>query len=152
MILKNVSFSYPSRPEAKDLKEVSINIEKGKTFALVGPSGAGKSTIFSLIERFYDPDSGDITIGPNNLPLNSVNTKWLHSKIALVSQEPDLFGGTIKDNIAFGIDSDVELERVIEVGKLANAYEFIVVFCVFCFCTTKQKQINKTNPIFQTNL
>ena len=67
-------------------------------------------------------------MGPNNLSLKSVNTKWLHSKIALVSQEPVLFGGTIKDNIAFGIDDEVDLDKVIVVAKLANAFEFINSF------------------------
>ena len=67
-------------------------------------------------------------LGPNNIQLKSVNTKWLHSKIALVSQEPVLFGGTIKENIAFGMDEEVDLDRIIDVAKLANAYEFISTF------------------------
>lgn len=93
LVLNNVEFSYPTRPETKVINNISFKIDKGCTFALVGPSGGGKSTIFSLIERFYDPDSGEILMGPNNLPIKSVNTKWLHTKIALVSQEPVLFGG-----------------------------------------------------------
>lgn len=95
VVLDRVEFSYPTRPETKVINNISFKIEKGCTFALVGPSGGGKSTIFSLIERFYDPDSGEILMGPNNLSIKSVNTKWLHTKIALVSQEPVLFGGKI---------------------------------------------------------
>lgn len=90
---QNVDFSYPTRLQTKVLNDVTLKIEKGKTIALVGPSGGGKSTIFALIERFYDPLSGSITLGPNNFDLKSINTNWLHSKIALVSQEPVLFGG-----------------------------------------------------------
>ena len=93
VILDSVNFSYPTRPETKVIKDISFKIEKGCTFALVGPSGGGKSTIFSLLERFYDPDSGEILMGPNKLNLKSVNTTWLHAKVALVSQEPVLFGG-----------------------------------------------------------
>lgn len=93
---ENVSFSYPTREESRVLKNISFTVEKGKTLALVGPSGGGKSTIFSLIERFYDPDresGGTIRIGPKRLDLKSLNLNWWHSRVALVSQEPVLFGG-----------------------------------------------------------
>lgn len=92
---ENVNFSYPTREESRVLKEVAFTVERGKTLALVGPSGGGKSTIFALIERFYDPDSGVIRIGPKRLDLKSLNLNWWHSRVALVSQEPVLFGGTI---------------------------------------------------------
>nr|UOU03333.1 ATP-binding cassette subfamily B10-like [Brachionus rubens] len=128
VVFDNVQFSYPTRPDTKVLQDVSLKIEKGKTLALVGPSGGGKSTIFSLIERFYDPDTGTLHLGPSNIDLKSINTNWLHSKIALVSQEPVLFGGTIKENIAFGLNNEVDIERIIEVSKLANAHDFIVGF------------------------
>jgi ABC-type multidrug transport system fused ATPase/permease subunit len=90
---QDVHFSYPTRLETQVLKNVSFEIERGKTVALVGPSGGGKSTIFALIERFYDPDSGFILIGQKELKLTEINLNWLHSRIALVSQEPVLFGG-----------------------------------------------------------
>jgi ABC-type multidrug transport system fused ATPase/permease subunit len=128
VIFDSVGFSYPTRPENSVLKDISFVIEKGKTLALVGPSGGGKSTIFSLIERFYDPDSGEIKLGPNNLNLKKVNTNWMHSKIAMVSQEPVLFGGSIKENISFGVDREVSLEEAIEAAKLANAFDFINEF------------------------
>nr|APD26511.1 ATP-binding cassette transporter subfamily B member 10-like protein [Brachionus koreanus] len=124
----NVDFSYPTRPETKVLTDISLKIERGKTIALVGPSGGGKSTVFALIERFYDPLTGSITLGPSNFDLKSINTNWLHSKIALVSQEPVLFGGTVKENISFGLNEEVDLKQIIEVSKLANAHEFIVNF------------------------
>ena len=91
--LNSIDFTYPARPETKILKNISLKIEKGKTLALVGPSGGGKSTIISLIERFYDPEGGFISIGPKNINLKEINTDWFHSKVALVSQEPVLFGG-----------------------------------------------------------
>ena len=89
-----------------------------------------KSTIFALIERFYDPDSGEIKLGPSNINLKFVNTNWLHSKIALVSQEPVLFGGTIRENISFGIEDseNIDFEQIVEVAKLANAHDFILGF------------------------
>lgn len=96
LIFENVNFSYPTRVESKVIKDVSLVVEKGKTLALVGPSGGGKSTIFALIERFYDPDSGEIKIGPKQLNLKALNLNWVHSKIAMVSQEPVLFGGMSK--------------------------------------------------------
>lgn len=89
----HVNFSYPTRSETRVLKDISFQIKKGKKLALVGPSGGGKSTIFALIERFYDPESGSVRIGPNQTDLKSFNLNWWHSKVALVCQEPVLFGG-----------------------------------------------------------
>ena len=130
LLFDNVSFSYPTRAESLVLNNVTLHVEKGKTLALVGPSGGGKSTMFALIERFYDSDSGEIKLGPSNTSLKAVNTNWLYSKVALVSQEPVLFGGSIKDNISFGIDSNekIDISQIIEVAKLANAHEFITTF------------------------
>jgi ATP-binding cassette, subfamily B (MDR/TAP), member 1 len=83
------------------LKGVSITFQAGKTAALVGASGSGKSTIVALIERFYDPLSGGVTLDGKNL--KDLNVKWLRSQIGLVSQEPVLFGTTIKQNVAYGL-------------------------------------------------
>ncbi len=104
LTFNSVSFTYTSRPETRILTNVSFSIEKGKCFAFVGPSGGGKSTIFALIERFYDPDSGEIQLGPHKRDIRSLDTNWLHSRVALVAQEPVLLGGTIRENIAFGLD------------------------------------------------
>jgi ATP-binding cassette subfamily B (MDR/TAP) protein 1 len=130
LLFDQVSFAYPTRTETQVLKDVTLHVERGKTLALVGPSGGGKSTLFALIERFYDPDSGDIRLGPSNTSLKSVSTGWLHSRIGLVSQEPVLFGGTIRDNIAFGIDTNelIDDERIVEAARLANAHDFIITF------------------------
>jgi ABC-type multidrug transport system fused ATPase/permease subunit len=128
LVIENLSFSYPTRAESKVLKDISLVVERGKTLALVGPSGGGKSTIFSLIERYYDPDCGQICLGPRNINLKEFDLSWVHSRIALVSQEPVLFGGSIKENISFGLDEECDMERVIASAKLANAHDFIVSF------------------------
>jgi ABC-type multidrug transport system fused ATPase/permease subunit len=130
LLFDQVNFSYPTRNETRVLKDITLHVERGKTLALVGPSGGGKSTLFALIERFYDPDSGDIKLGPSNTSIKRVNTNWLHSKIGLVSQEPVLFGGSIKDNISFGLEESdtIDIERIMEAAKLANAHDFIVNF------------------------
>ena len=123
---RNVDFTYSSRPETKILKNVTFTVERNKCVAFVGPSGGGKSTIFSMIERFYNPDAGEITLGPNEISIARVDTNWLHSKISLVAQEPVLLGGSIKENIAFGMDAAaVSMTDIEHVSRLANAYEFI---------------------------
>ncbi|CAI9785115.1 unnamed protein product [Fraxinus pennsylvanica] len=120
--LKNVFFSYPSRPEQMILQDLSLKIAAGKTVALVGQSGSGKSTIFSLIERFYDPIKGSVLI--DNHDVKSYNLRDLRSHIALVSQEPTLFAQTIHENIVYGKADATEAE-IKEAAILANAHEFI---------------------------
>ena len=127
--LCDVRFSYPSRKDTCVLESLSFQVRPNQTVALVGPSGGGKSTIFSLIERFYDPDAGQVTIGPKNINLKEFDLGYLHERVAIVAQEPVLFGGTIKDNIAFGVAVNaVSMEQIIEVAKLANAHGFINEF------------------------
>ena len=124
IMLKNVSFSYPLRAEAKVLQHLSLNIPSGKTLALVGASGCGKSTIMSLIERFYDPSYGAITLDGRDL--RGYNIRWLRSQIGFVSQEPVLFDATIANNIRYGVNSrEVTDEEVIEAAKAANINHFI---------------------------
>ncbi|XP_038994067.1 ABC transporter B family member 15-like [Hibiscus syriacus] len=120
--LKNVFFSYPSRPNQMIFKGLSLKIEAGKTMALVGQSGSGKSTIIGLIERFYDPQSGSVFIDEHDI--KSYDLRNLRSHIALVSQEPTLFAGTIRQNIAYGQEEASEAE-ISKAAKLANAHEFI---------------------------
>ena len=119
---KNVSFSYPNRPDIKVLKDVSFSVPSGKTIAICGSSGAGKSTIVQLIQRFYDFDSGLITIDGEDI--KGLDMKWLRSQMSLVSQEPVLFAMSIKENIKLGKleASDEEIE---EAAKYANAHSFI---------------------------
>jgi ABC-type multidrug transport system fused ATPase/permease subunit len=122
---KAVSFNYPSRPDFQVLKNISFKAERGKTVALVGSSGSGKSTIASLISRFYDPVSGEISIDGKNAKDYSITE--LRQKIALVPQDVILFAGSIKDNIAYGSPGASE-DDIIAAAKKANAYEFIESF------------------------
>ncbi|CAG8487372.1 13651_t:CDS:2 [Funneliformis mosseae] len=124
---KNISFHYPSRPDVPVLKGFSTIIEPNQTVALVGSSGSGKSTIVGLLERFYDPVEGEILI--DGVPLKDWNLKSLRGLIGLVGQEPVLFQNTIRQNIAWGKvsedGSEVDIEKIKEACKKANAHEFI---------------------------
>uniref|UniRef100_A0A3B3S2U4 ATP-binding cassette, sub-family B (MDR/TAP), member 5 n=1 Tax=Paramormyrops kingsleyae TaxID=1676925 RepID=A0A3B3S2U4_9TELE len=119
---KNIHFSYPSRKDVKILQGVNLVVPRGKTIALVGASGCGKSTTIQLLQRFYDPDAGEITLDGHDI--RTLNVKWLRENIGIVSQEPVLFGTTIAENIRYGWENatDEDIERAV---KEANAYEFI---------------------------
>jgi len=119
---KNVFFAYPTRPEQMILKGLSLRIDAGKTVALVGQSGSGKSTIIGLIERFYDPMKGSVFVDEQDI--KNYNLRMLRAHIALVSQEPTLFAGTIRENIAYGKENSKESE-IKRAAVLANAHEFI---------------------------
>ncbi|KAF3453524.1 hypothetical protein FNV43_RR03964 [Rhamnella rubrinervis] len=119
---KNVFFSYPTRPDQMILRGLTLRIEAGSTVALVGQSGSGKSTIIGLIERFYDPMKGSVNIDEQDV--KNYNLRLLRSHIALVSQEPTLFAGTIRENIAYGKQKATESE-IKKAAVLANAHEFI---------------------------
>ncbi|KAF9019020.1 P-loop containing nucleoside triphosphate hydrolase protein [Hymenopellis radicata] len=129
--LEDIQFSYPSRPNVPVVKGVSLTFKAGKTAALVGASGSGKSTVISLVERFYDPLSGNVFLDGRNI--KNLNLKWLRSQIGLVSQEPTLFATTIKGNVAHGLintpfenASDEEKFKLIkEACVKANADGFI---------------------------
>jgi ABC-type multidrug transport system fused ATPase/permease subunit len=123
--LNQIEFSYPSRENAKILKKIDLTIKKGQRVALVGSSGCGKSTITQLIERFYDPDSGSVTICDKNL--QNLDLYWLRSQIGIVSQEPILFDMSIAENIAYGDNSRVvDQNEIIEAAKKANIHDFII--------------------------
>ncbi|NXP93361.1 MDR1 protein, partial [Passerina amoena] len=119
---RNIHFSYPSRPDVKILKGLNLKVQTGKTIALVGASGCGKSTTIQLLQRFYDPDQGEITLDGRDI--RTLNTKWLRENIGIVSQEPVLFATTIAENIRYGREdiSDAEIEQA---AKEANAFDFI---------------------------
>lgn len=119
---KHVDFAYPSRPEAVILSDFCLKISARSHFALVGRSGCGKSTIIGLIERFYDPLNGKVLIDGRDI--RSLNLRSLRKHIALVGQEPTLFAGSIRENIAYGKDNATETE-IVEAAKAANAHEFI---------------------------
>lgn len=125
MTYTDVSFSYPTRPGVKVLRELNLLIQQGKTVALVGPSGCGKSTLIQLLERFYDPNSGYITIDEKDI--REIKLDTLRSQMGIVSQEPSLFDRTIEQNIAYGDNSrEVTKSEVIEAAKKANIHNFIV--------------------------
>lgn len=119
---RDVYFSYPTRPNEQIFKGFSLAIPSGTTIALVGQSGSGKSTVISLIERFYDPQLGDVLIDGVNL--KEFQLRWIRSKIGLVSQEPVLFAASIKENIAYGKDNATDQE-IRAAAELANAAKFI---------------------------
>jgi len=127
----NIKFAYPTRPETPILRKMNLIIQPGQTYALVGPSGSGKSTVIQLLERFYDPKSGEILVDDSNIA--QFDLKWYRRNIGLVAQEPILFSGTISENILFG-RPDATQQEVEEAAKMANAYKFI----------TKQKDGFKT--------
>lgn len=119
---KDVNFSYPSRLDVIIFNKLSLDIPAGKIVALVGGSGSGKSTVISLIERFYEPLSGEILLDGNNI--KELDLKWLRQQIGLVNQEPALFATSIRENILYGKD-DATLEDITRAAKLSEALSFI---------------------------
>ncbi|HVM89163.1 MAG TPA: ABC transporter transmembrane domain-containing protein [Puia sp.] len=125
IVMNDVCFSYPSRPELRVLNNVSISIEPGEQVAIVGPSGSGKTTLASLLLRFYDPGSGNLFFDDKNalvIPLSQ-----LRKQMALVPQDVLLFGGTIKENIAYGKPGATQ-EEIEAAARQAHAHEFIMSF------------------------
>ena len=121
--MRGVSFAYPTRPEAVVLHGFDLKAKAGQRIALVGPSGSGKSTSVSLLFRFYEPTTGEIFI--DGKPIREMSLTTLRRNLALVPQEVLLFGGSIKENIAYGKPEATE-EEIISAAKKANAHEFIV--------------------------
>ncbi|XP_076004887.1 bile salt export pump isoform X2 [Genypterus blacodes] len=119
----NVSFYYPSRPDVKILDQLSVAVKSGETTAFVGPSGAGKSTAVQLIQRFYDPKEGMVTLDGHDI--RGLNIQWLRSLMGVVEQEPVLFATTIAENIRYGRPG-VTLDDIVTATKEANAYSFIM--------------------------
>lgn len=119
---ESVSFHYPSRPDTAALQDFSLDIRAGETVALVGPSGAGKSTVFQLLLRFYDPQQGRIVLG--DTALDALSLADLRAQIALVPQDPVIFGGSARDNIRYG-NLDADDDALIAACKAAEAWDFI---------------------------
>jgi ABC-type multidrug transport system fused ATPase/permease subunit len=117
-----VFFAYPSRPEKMVLKGIELNVSPGERIALVGMSGAGKSTLTQLLMQFYKADTGQIFI--DDLPVQEYDLSDLRGNMAIVPQDVMLFGGSIKDNIAYGNPSATDSD-IMEAAKKANAWEFI---------------------------
>lgn len=129
--IRDLDFAYPSRPTAQVLHKLNLSLPAGKTTALVGASGCGKSTLVGLLERWYEPTSGDVLL--DGVDIRKYNTQWLRSNIRLVQQEPVLFRGTIFQNVAKGFlndQLDLPLEEqtklVEEACKASNAHDFIM--------------------------
>lgn len=120
-----VAFAYPTRPDLPVLRSLSLDIEPGEIVALVGPSGAGKSTLGALLQRFYDPTQGTVSVDGHDL--RELDPSWLRRQIGVVSQEPLLFSSSVADNIRYGRPdaTDEEVERA---ARVANAHEFIARF------------------------
>jgi len=122
---KNVAFSYPTRQEIQVLKDVNFSAEFGQKIAIVGPSGAGKSTISSLLLRFYDITFGEISVDGKNI--YDYDLENLRGNMSIVPQDVILFGGTIRENIAYG-KPDATDEEIIQAAKQANAFNFVDSF------------------------
>jgi ABC transporter fused permease/ATP-binding protein len=122
---EHVAFSYPSRQEVHILKDVTITAAPGEQIAIVGPSGAGKSTIAALLLRFYHPDEGKLLF--DGRPADDIPLTQLRKQMALVPQDVLLFGGTIRENIAYG-KPDATQADIEEAARKANAHDFIMSF------------------------
>ncbi|KAA5846133.1 ATP-binding cassette domain-containing protein [Pseudomonas chlororaphis] len=122
LVLENLRFSYPSRPDSYAVDGLSLTVREGETLALVGPSGAGKSTIYDLLLRFYDPEQGRILL--DGVPLTRLDPQDVRRCFALVSQSPALFFGSIEENIRYGKPSATP-EQVREAARIAYAHDFI---------------------------
>lgn len=122
---EHVAFSYPSRSDVSVLKDISLSANNGEQIAIVGPSGAGKSTIASLLLRFYDPTQGRILF--DGRPASSFPLSQLRQQMAFVPQDVILFGGSIKENIAYG-KTDATDAEIMEAARKANAHDFITKF------------------------
>ncbi|XP_038972658.1 ABC transporter B family member 21-like [Phoenix dactylifera] len=120
---QHVSFRYPTRPDVQIFKDLCLAVQSGKTVALVGESGSGKSTVVSLLQRFYDPDSGQILL--DGFEIQKLQLRWLRQQMGLVSQEPVLFDDTIRANIAYGKGGEPTEAEILAAAESANAHQFI---------------------------
>ena len=154
LIFENITFTYPTRPEAPIIRGLTLHVPADTSAALVGSSGSGKSTLIQLLLRFYDPDSGRVLVDGHNV--KSLDPQWLRGSIALVQQEPILFGVSIRENVAYGVahryiskdldraavrviggpgreapipcDVDDSLDAIQSACKMSNAHDFISSF------------------------
>ncbi|CAJ1362610.1 unnamed protein product [Effrenium voratum] len=119
---KEVMFYYPFRAEIQVLKGISFKIAAGQSVGLVGPSGGGKSTVMCLIQRFYDPQNGQILVGSQQKPLDSLNIRWWRKQIGFVGQEPVLFNTSVRNNILYGLDENdtVDEKWISKCEKMCN--------------------------------
>ncbi|RCI04065.1 Multidrug resistance protein 1, partial [Rhizopus stolonifer] len=124
IIFNHVKFKYPTRPDTLILKDLSLKVKPGMTVAFVGPSGSGKSTSVQLLQRFYDPLSGQVSLDGHDL--KELNVKWLRQQIGVVSQEPVLFNMSIRQNLMMGsTHPNITFEDITAACKKANCHSFI---------------------------
>ncbi|XP_029976533.1 antigen peptide transporter 2a [Salarias fasciatus] len=124
VVFRDLDFAYPSNPQKAVLQDFSLELKPGQMTALVGPSGEGKSTCVSLLERLYEPLDGSGEILLDGKALKDYDHHYFHKKIAVVSQEPVLFSGSIRENIAYGLPG-CSLDQIQEAARKANAHDFI---------------------------
>ncbi|XP_051852754.1 antigen peptide transporter 1 isoform X1 [Antechinus flavipes] len=120
---QDVFFAYPSQPDVYVLQGVTFTLHPGKVTALVGPNGAGKSSVAALLQNLYQPSRGQVLL--DGEPLFQYQHRYLHSQVAAVSQEPQMFGRSLYENIAYGLNRKPELEEVMEAAREAGAHSFI---------------------------
>jgi ATP-binding cassette, subfamily B (MDR/TAP), member 1 len=120
---KNVSFAYPMNPDKLILDDFSCKFEKGKSYSIVGPVGSGRSTVVQLLERFYDPDSGELTIDDKSF--SAIKIDHFRQQVGYVPSNPVLFGTTLKQNMRLAKKTATD-EEIIDVLKKVNAYEFVL--------------------------
>ena len=123
VVFENVIFNYPSRPDQAAVDHLVLKAQEGKVLAIVGPSGAGKTTLFELLQRFYDPQSGRVTLG--GVDIRQFDPQELRKQMALVPQQPALFSHDVFHNIRYGNPHATD-EQIIEAAKKAHAHEFIM--------------------------
>jgi len=119
---RDITFFYPTRPDHAALRDFTLHIERGKSLALVGPSGAGKSTVFELLQRFYDPSEGSISLDSKDI--RTLSLKQLRGHMALVPQQPALFTADVRYNIAYG-NPDATDQEIFAAARAAHAHDFI---------------------------
>lgn len=120
--MRRVDFAYPSRPDTMVLRQFSMEVKPGTSVGLVGKSGCGKSTVIGLVQRFYDVKRGSVRV--DGVDIRELDVHWYRKHMALVSQEPVIYSGSIRDNIVFG-KLDASENEVVEAARAANAHEFI---------------------------
>jgi ABC-type multidrug transport system fused ATPase/permease subunit len=123
---KDITFAYPTRADVRVLQNFNLNIQPGETVAVVGPSGSGKSTLIALLERFYDPNHGDVLV--DGVPLRALDLELWRSQIGYVGQEPVLFDLSIEDNITYGCGKNNPKPDAATINKIledANVKEFV---------------------------
>ncbi|XP_066913473.1 ABC-type oligopeptide transporter ABCB9-like [Clytia hemisphaerica] len=120
---KDVSFSYPSRPDIPVLDKINFTVNKGEVVALVGPSGGGKSSIINLLEHFYEPTNGQVLI--DNIDVKNYDHNFIHTTMSLVQQEPVLFARKISENINYGLKPKADQDLIKNSAIMANAHDFV---------------------------